>query len=105
MVALLVSRATRSHTTDGTGGAAGTPLLRRLQRRVRTDLLGLASRARMREAVGAWKLQIPEEKNVASLAQTELCLPRTLLASELQGSCVIQQYAVIWATYTHLIRL
>lgn len=61
----------------------------------------------MQEAVGAWKLQIPEEKkkNMASLAQTKLCLPSTLLASELKGRCVTQQYAGIWATYTHLISL
>lgn len=96
-----------SHSTSGTSGAAGTPMLWCLQCHVHTQLLVLASRAQMQEAAGAWKLQIPEEKKktMASLAQTKLCLPSTLLASELKGRCVTQQYAGIWATYTHLISL
>lgn len=67
---LLVRRAMRSHGTSGTGGAADTPVLWCLQCHVRTHPMVLASQAQMQEAVGAWKLQIPEEKNMASLAQT-----------------------------------
>jgi len=52
VVARLASRATRSHTTD----APAT-----LQ--VHAYCPVLASQAPRREAVGAWKLQTPEEKN------------------------------------------
>lgn len=58
--------AARSHTTTGTGGAAGPSACAvRLEHRGGTDLLLLASQAHVWETLGAWKLQTPEEKNMS----------------------------------------